>query len=82
MNTLCHQHGSLTLVMPTISWEEPFATSLRASLAALGPENEALVVFDGESLPPPDWLLHSPVRLLSTGRRSGPAAARNLAASF
>jgi GT2 family glycosyltransferase len=70
----------LTLVMPTISWEEPFATCLRASLAALGPADQALVVFDGEPPPPPEWLLHSSVRLLSTGRRSGPAAARNLAA--
>jgi hypothetical protein len=40
-----------------------------------------LVVFDdGEPPPPPEWLLHSPVRLLATGTRSGPAAARNLAA--
>ncbi|QPN63426.1 glycosyltransferase [Synechococcus sp. CBW1004] len=73
-------HPSLTLVMPTISWEEPCATCLCASLAALAPQDEALVVFDGEPPPPPDWLLHSPVRLLSTGRRSGPASARNLAA--
>ena len=81
MNTELLSHPSLTLVMPTISWEEPFATCLRASLGGLGPLDEALVVFDGEPPPPPEWLLHSPVRLLSTGHRSGPAAARNLAAS-
>jgi len=73
-------HPSFTLVMPTISWEEPFGTCLRASLAGLGPLDEALVVFDGEPPPPPEWLLHSRATLLSTGRRSGPAAARNLAA--
>jgi len=70
----------LTLVMPTISWEEPFGTCIRAALAGLEPPDEALVVFDGPPPPPPDWLLESPAQLLSTGRRSGPAAARNLAA--
>jgi hypothetical protein len=70
----------LTLVMPTISWEEPFGTCLHAALASLGQEDDALVVFDGVPPPPPDWLLHSRARLLSTGQRSGPAPARNLAA--
>lgn len=71
---------ALTLVMPTISWEEPFGSCLGAALDALGPEDEALVVFDGEPPPAPEWLLHSPAALLHTGQRSGPAAARNLAA--
>ena len=71
---------SLTLVMPTISWEEPFGTCIRSALAGLGPDDEALVVFDGLPPPAPDWLRHSPAQRLSTGRRSGPAAARNLAA--
>ena len=74
-------HPSLSLALPTISWEEPFGTCIRAALADLGPRDEALVVFDGVPPPPPDWLLHSGARLLSTGRRSGPAAARNLAAA-
>lgn len=71
---------SLTLVMPTIGWEEPCGFSLRAALAGLGPQDEALVVFDGQPPPAPEWLIDSPARLLHTGRRSGPAAARNLAA--
>ena len=74
-------HPSLSLALPTISWEEPFGTCIRAALADLGPRDEALVVFDGVPPPPPDWLLQSRARLLSTGRRSGPAAARNLAAA-
>jgi hypothetical protein len=73
-------HPSLTLVMPTISWEDPFATCIRAALAGLEPQDEALVVFDGQPSAAPDWLLHSRAALLNTGRRSGPAAARNLAA--
>lgn len=73
-------HPSLTLVMPTIGWEEPFGSCARAALAALSPEDEALVVFDGPPSPAPDWLIHSRAGLLSTGRRTGPAAARNLAA--
>jgi hypothetical protein len=70
-------HPSLTLVVPTISWEEPFGTCIRTSLAVLGPEDEVLVVFDGEPPTPPVWLLQSRATLLSSGRRSGPAAARN-----
>jgi len=70
----------LILVMPTISWEEPFGICIRAALAGLGPRDEALVVFDGVPPPAPDWLLSSRARLMSTGHRSGPAAARNRAA--
>jgi hypothetical protein len=73
-------HPSLTLVMPTIGWEEPFGSCIRAALAGLSPDDEAMVVLDGPPPPPPDWLLHSSASLLSTCRRSGPAAARNLAA--
>lgn len=78
--SLKHPKPSLTLVMPTIGWEEPFATCLHAALAGLGPQDEAVVVFDGSPPPVPEWLQQSRVRLLSTGIRSGPAAARNLAA--
>jgi glycosyltransferase involved in cell wall biosynthesis len=66
--------------MPTISWEEPFGTCIHAALTGLGSQDEALVVFDGAPPPAQDWLLQSRARLLSTGRRSGPAAARNLGA--
>lgn len=70
----------LTLVMPTISWEEPFGSCIRAALAGLGPQDDAIVVFDGAPPPPPGWLLHSRAARLNTGQRSGPASARNLAA--
>lgn len=71
---------TLTLVMPTIGWAEPFATCLRAALNGLEPGDEALVVFDGAPPPRPEWLQQNGIRLLATGIRSGPAAARNLAA--
>jgi len=66
--------------MPTIDWGEVFARCARAAMEGLGPYDQALVVFDG--IPPavPSWLLESRATLMSTGRRAGPAAARNLAA--
>ncbi|MEB3350872.1 MAG: glycosyltransferase [Cyanobacteriota bacterium] len=73
-------HPSLTLVMPTIDWGGFFAICLPAALAGLGPEDEALVVFDGDPPPPPAWLSASRARLLRTPRRSGPGVARNQAA--
>ena len=66
--------------MPTITWDAPFDRCARAALAGLGPRDEALVVFDGLLPEVPAWLRQSGARLLSTGQRSGPAAARNLAA--
>jgi glycosyltransferase involved in cell wall biosynthesis len=71
---------SLTLVMPTISWDETFCRCARAALAGLESGDEALVVFDGVPPPAPTWLLESGALLLNTGLRQGPAAARNLAA--
>jgi GT2 family glycosyltransferase len=71
---------TLTLVIPTISWVEPFDSCARAALAGQGPWDEAFVVFDGEPPPTPEWLLDSRATLLNTDQRSGPAAARNLAA--
>jgi GT2 family glycosyltransferase len=80
MFVLKDAYSTLTLVMPTIGWEEPFGGCVRAALAGLGPLDEALVVFDGTPSPAPEWLRHSRAGLLNTGERSGPAAARNLAA--
>jgi glycosyltransferase involved in cell wall biosynthesis len=80
LTPLAMPQPSLSLVMPTIEWGHPFARCARAALAGLGAQDEALVVFDGQPLPAPNWLIQSRARLLSTGRRSGPAAARNLAA--
>ena len=74
-------HPTISLVMPTISWDETFSRCARAALAALQPGDEALIVFDGIPSEPPAWLLENRTRLLSTGHRQGPAAARNLAAS-
>ena len=71
---------ALSLVMPTIAWDATFACCFRAALLALRPGDQALIVFDGTPPPPPAWLRSSAVLLLSTGQRSGPAAARNLAA--
>ncbi|MCP9818845.1 glycosyltransferase [Synechococcus sp. Cruz-9H2] len=45
-----------------------------------GESDSFLIVFDGDPPPPPDWLVSSKARLLATGRCSGPAVARNLAA--
>ena len=71
---------TISLVMPTISWEEPFACCARSALMSLGPRDEALIVFDGSPPPPPTWLVDAGVTVLSTGTRAGPATARNLAA--
>ena len=70
----------LTLVMPTIRWDDTFCRCARAALAGMEAGDEALVVFDGAPPPAPHWLLQSGAILLSTGLRQGPAAARNLAA--
>lgn len=71
---------TLTLVMPTIGWEPPFPRCCRAALDGLAAQDEALVVFDGAPPAAPAWLCGSRADLLDTGRRCGPAAARNLAA--
>jgi GT2 family glycosyltransferase len=70
----------ITLIMPTVDWGETFTRCLQAAQAALGADDEVLVVFDGVPPPPPNWLERSRAVLLQTGARSGPAAARNLAA--
>lgn len=70
----------ISLIMPTIGWGPPFDPCLRQAHAALGPADELIVVFDGEPPAAPAWLLQTGAVLLQTGERSGPAAARNLAA--
>ena len=71
---------AISLVMPTITWGQPFACCLQAALADLAPRDELLVVFDGPPSELPPWLEASAATVLHTGQRSGPAAARNLAA--
>jgi hypothetical protein len=68
----------LSLVISPIDWGEP---SLRAAVAALSPQDELLVVFDGLPHPPPHWLIESGATLLYTGGHRGAAAARQLAAA-
>lgn len=70
----------LSLVMPTIDWGEVVRRCVGRAIAGLEEGEEALVVLDGEPLPIPDWLSGTGVQTLSTGRRAGPAAARNLGA--
>ncbi|MFM9103119.1 MAG: glycosyltransferase family 2 protein, partial [Cyanobium sp.] len=71
---------AISLIMPTVDWGPTFALCLQAPRAALGADDELLVVFDGMPPPPPEWLQASGAVLLHTGARSGPAAARNLGA--
>lgn len=72
---------AISLIMPTIDWEQTFQRCVRAAAAGLGPSDQLLVVFDGQPPAPPSWLLESKATLLQTGVRRGPAAARNLAAA-
>ena len=48
---LLNSDPSLTLVMPTIGWDDTFSRCARVALARLESGDEALVVFDG--VPPP-----------------------------
>lgn len=72
----------ISVVMPTTDYGEPFGTCVRRSITSIRADlgDECLVVFDGDAPAPPDWLAESGARLVATGRRVGPAAARNLAA--
>lgn len=72
----------ISVVMPTTDFGRTFCTCARRVLDTLQPHlgDEFLVAFDGPSQPPPAWLVESAVTLVATGRRLGPAAARNLAA--
>ncbi|MBM3955635.1 MAG: glycosyltransferase family 2 protein [Planctomycetes bacterium] len=92
--TSTHQHDEgtestagaflpITVVMPTIGFEEPFIRCAGRVLEVMRLDrgDEVIVVFDGIAPPPPAWLVESGAAPLSTGRRSGPAAARNLAAA-
>jgi len=75
---------SCSVVMPTIAWEGCFVDCARRVLELLdsgeGRADRFLVVFDGVPRTAPAWLAQSCAQLLATGHRSGPAAARNLAA--
>ena len=77
----------LSVIMPTVSWEECFAICAQVLLTQNSASDvfktgiwEFVVVFDGSPSEPPAWLANSPARLLCTGKQSGPAYARNFAA--
>jgi cellulose synthase/poly-beta-1,6-N-acetylglucosamine synthase-like glycosyltransferase len=74
---------AVSLVMPTVSWTGAFSACGRRVLELLDKAStpaEFIVVFDGPAPATPKWLDRPNVRILSTGRRAGPARARNLAA--
>lgn len=74
---------AISVIMPTIFWSGTFERCARRLLSLLdgaAPNAEVVFVFDGEAPPAPDWLDHPAVRIVTTGTRSGPAIARNLAA--
>ncbi len=77
----------LSIVMPTISWTGMFdrcgrrALALCDSLCAeVAGSAELVVAFDGAAPPTPAWLEHPQVKVVETGRQSGPATARNAGA--
>ena len=76
---------SLSVIMPTISWTGCFEACARQVIRLIeeSPSGKAefLVVFDGSGTAPPAWLSAAGVRVVFTGSRRGPAAARNRAAS-
>ena len=46
----------ISLVMPTISWEEPFASCAHAALRSLGPGEAALIMYTAlHRHLPPGW---------------------------
>lgn len=73
---------ALTVVMPTVRFAEDFEAAARRVLACLerlGPAAEFVIAVDGPAIVTPAWLDRPDVRIMSTGIRSGPAAARNAA---
>ncbi len=73
---------AITVIMPTTDWTGPFIACAERVVESIdrGSGDEFIVVFDGEPSPPPRWLADAATRILATGTRSGPGAARNRAA--
>jgi hypothetical protein len=72
----------LTVVMPTTGWSGTFEPCARRVLELIGAARiptEFVVALDGPAGEAPDWLHRPDVTIVSTGVRSGPAVARNLA---
>jgi GT2 family glycosyltransferase len=73
----------ISVVMPTIFWSGTFERCARRVLAMLetsAAHAEVVFVFDGVAPPAPEWLDRPDVTIVETGKQSGPAIARNLAA--
>ena len=73
----------VSVIMPTVSWNGTFERCARRVLEEIDSGSSAaelVVAFDGPASPPPSWLERDDVQVVSTGSRSGPAVARNLAA--
>jgi hypothetical protein len=73
----------VSVIMPTIFWSGTFERCARRVLSLLDETTanaEVVFAFDGVAPPAPAWLDRPGVRIVDTGKRSGPALARNLAA--
>ena len=74
---------AVTVVMPTVGFDGDFAVSARRVIECLGRASapaEFIVALDGAAATAlPAWLDRPDVRVVATGVRSGPAAARNAA---
>ena len=74
---------TLSVIMPTVFWSGTFERCARRLLSQLAHAKtavEVVFVFDGKAPPTPAWLDQPGVTVVTTGVRSGPAIARNLAA--
>ena len=80
--------ATVSLIMPTTSWTGMFEPCGRQALAlceAICSDRpgaaQLVIAFDGVAPPTPQWLAGPNVRVVETGRRSGPAVARNAGAA-
>jgi len=73
----------ISVIMPTVFWSGTFercAQRILTLISASASNVEVVFVFDGDAPAAPAWLDRSGVTIVTTGVRSGPAVARNLAA--
>jgi len=73
----------ISVIMPTVFWSGTFERCAERilSLMSVSTSNvEVVFVFDGDAPAAPAWLDRPGVTIVTTGVRSGPAVARNLAA--
>jgi cellulose synthase/poly-beta-1,6-N-acetylglucosamine synthase-like glycosyltransferase len=74
----------VSVIMPTVFWTGTFERCARRVLSLLdetAANAEVIFAFDGVAPPTPTWLDRPGVRIVKTDTRSGPAIARNLAAT-